>query len=103
MACLELDNLAELMILLVKYGFDFVVNTVTTDMFYDGQKITAVLSLVEYVGPEMRVLSKVQWVPGHEVLHDPNDDTGTCDMDAQEVIVWWLNEFKDIQVKYGEA
>ena len=99
----ETNNMTELLCLLVKHGFDFEVNAVNTAMYHEGHNITAKVSLIEYVGQQKRELSSVFWVPGLDCLHDPNDEGGTADMDAQEVCIWWLNKFKDIQIKYGEA
>ena len=97
------NNLNQLMDLLVKHNLDFEVTAVTTDMYHEGKKITAKVSLIEYVGSERREMSRVYWVPDLDCLHDPNDGSGLADMDSQEVCIWWLNEFKDIQIKYGEA
>jgi len=96
---IETDNLADLLALLVKHGFDFHYNPVTTAMHYKGLPLTAKVAIVDACGNER---SSVMWCPELGVLVDLNDERIT-EMDAQEVCIWWLNKFRDTEVPYGEA
>lgn len=97
----ETDNLSELFAILVKRQLDFKVYAVTTAMFHKGQPLTAKIALIDGSMFD-RELSSVFWCPDLGAFIDLSDKKFT-EMDAQEVGVWWLNEFKGIEVPYGEA
>lgn len=96
----DTDNLSELLALLAKHRFDFRFDTITTAMYHKGMLLTAKVSIVEPIAG--KELSSVMWCPDLGAFIDLSDKEYT-EMDAQEVCRWWLNEFKDIEVPYGEA
>lgn len=101
-AAVDVDtgNLSELLALLAKHRFDFRFDTITTAMYHKGMLLTAKVSIVDpLVGKER---SSVMWCPDLGSFIDLSDKEYT-EMDAQEVCIWWLNEFKDTEVPYGEA
>ena len=98
---LATDNLAELLALLAKHRFDFRFDTITTAMYHKGQPLTAKIAIIDDTNFD-RELSCVFWCPGLGMFVDAIDKE-IAEMDAQEVCVWWLNEFKDTEVPYGEA
>lgn len=96
----DTDNLSELLALLAKHRFDFRFDTITTAMYHKGMLLTAKVSIVDPLLGKER--SSVMWCPDLGSFIDLSDKEYT-EMDAQEVCIWWLNEFKDTEVPYGEA
>ena len=96
----DTDNLSELLALLAKHRFDFRFDTITTAMYHKGMLLAAKVSIVEPIAG--KELSSVMWCPDLGAFIDLADKEYT-EMDAQEVCRWWLNEFKGIEVPYGEA
>ena len=96
----ETDNLSELLRLLAKHRVDFHFLAVTTAIYHKGMRLTAKISIVEPLRD--KELAFVMWCPDLGAFVDLADKEYT-EMDAQEVCRWWLNEFKDIEVPYGEA
>lgn len=99
----ELDQLQELFRLLYRHGLVFTFTPVTVSLWHDGEPLTGKVSLLSSDSANVRILSEVFWCPAKGALVDPRDSGSTSDMDAQEVCRWWLNEFKGVEVPYGDC
>ena len=101
---LNLSNLQELTMLLLKHRFEFRVEPVTQKMDFtdpDGET-RAVTNRIEIFDRRVPRSVLVFTCEGLDALVDLNSKE-TQVMDAQEVTIWALNELRDQETPYGEA
>lgn len=101
---LNLTNLQELMMLLLKHRFEFRVEPVTQKMDFtdpDG-KTHAVTNRIEIFDRRVPRSVLVFTCDGLDALVDLKSKE-TQVMDAQEVTIWALNELRDQETPYGKA
>lgn len=101
---LNLSNLQELTMLLLKHKFEFRVEPVTQKMdFTDTEGEThAVTTRVEIFDRRVPRSVLVFACDGLDALVDLNSKESQV-MDAQEVTIWALNELRGQETPYGEA
>ena len=101
---LNLSNLQELTMLLLKHRFEFRVEPVTQKMdFTDPEGEThAVTTRIEIFDRRVSRSVLVFTCEGLDALVDLKSKE-TQVMDAQEVTIWALNELRDQETPYGEA